>query len=156
MTRTKKYAGVLRARFKKGDPRPIAADRSVKGSRGHEHQHVVSVTVSIDPRSSMPTELGRADGRSTIQRRVESDGSIRIDLLGRWDIRAVRERPQELLERLRAVGRPEAQWDLRQIKDLDAAGATLQPWGRMDNDRALRFRVGPVPDLLVLLTVNLG
>jgi phospholipid/cholesterol/gamma-HCH transport system permease protein len=133
MTRTKKYAGVLRARFKKGDPRPIAADRSVKGSRGHEHQHVVSVTFSIDPRSSIPTELGRADGRSTIQCRVESDGSIRIDLLGRWDIRAVRERPQELLERLRTVGRPEAQWDLRQIKDLDAAGATLiwHAWNRI-------------------------
>jgi phospholipid/cholesterol/gamma-HCH transport system permease protein len=81
----------------------------------------------------MLTEVSHADNRSTVQCRVESDGSIQINLLGHWDIRAVRERPCELLERLRTVGRPEARWDLTQIKDMDAAGATLiwHAWNRM-------------------------
>jgi phospholipid/cholesterol/gamma-HCH transport system permease protein len=37
-----------------------------------------------------------------------------------------------LLARLRAVGNPEARWDLTQIKDIDAAGATViwQAWNR--------------------------
>lgn len=67
-----------------------------------------------------------------VQCRADSDGSIRISILGRWDIRAVRERPCELLERLRSVGTPEARWDLTQIKDIDAAGATViwQAWNR--------------------------
>ena len=88
---------------------------------------------SIDPRSSIPTEVSHTDDRSTVQCRVESDGSIRIDLLGHWDIRAVRERLRELLGRLRTVGRPEAQWDLTQIQDMDAAGATLiwHAWNRI-------------------------
>jgi phospholipid/cholesterol/gamma-HCH transport system permease protein len=72
------------------------------------------------------------DDRSTVQCRADSDGSIRIKILGRWDIRAVRERPHELLERLRSVGKPEARWDLTQIQDLDAAGATViwRAWNR--------------------------
>jgi phospholipid/cholesterol/gamma-HCH transport system permease protein len=72
------------------------------------------------------------DDRSTVQSRVDGDGSIRIDILGRWDIRAVRADPCELLERLRSVGKPDARWDLTQIKDIDAAGATViwQAWNR--------------------------
>jgi phospholipid/cholesterol/gamma-HCH transport system permease protein len=81
----------------------------------------------------MLTEVSHADNRSTVQCRVESDGSIQINLLGHWDIRAVRERPRELLERLRTVGRPEARWDLTQIQDMAAAGATLiwHAWNRI-------------------------
>jgi phospholipid/cholesterol/gamma-HCH transport system permease protein len=73
------------------------------------------------------------DDRSTVQCRTDNDGSIRIKILGRWDIRAVRERPRELLERLRSVGKPEARWDLTQIKDIDAAGGALiwQAWNRI-------------------------
>ena len=72
------------------------------------------------------------DNRATVQCRVDGDGSIQIEILGRWDIRAVRERPRELFERLRSVGKPEARWDLTQIKDIDAAGATViwQAWNR--------------------------
>jgi phospholipid/cholesterol/gamma-HCH transport system permease protein len=72
------------------------------------------------------------DDRSTVQSRIDGDGSIRIDILGRWDIRAVRADPCELLERLRSVGKPDARWDLTQIKDIDAAGATViwQAWNR--------------------------
>jgi phospholipid/cholesterol/gamma-HCH transport system permease protein len=72
------------------------------------------------------------DDRSTVQSRVDGDGSIRIDILGRWDIRAVRTHPCELLEQLRSVGKPDARWDLTQIKDIDAAGATViwQAWNR--------------------------
>lgn len=72
------------------------------------------------------------DDRSTVQSRVDGDGSIRIEILGRWDIRAVRAHPCELLERLRSVGKPDARWDLTQIKDIDAAGATViwQAWNR--------------------------
>lgn len=77
-------------------------------------------------------EVTHDDVRSMVQCRADSDGSIRISILGRWDIRAVRERPCELLERLRSVGTPEARWDLTQIKDIDAAGATViwQAWNR--------------------------
>ena len=81
----------------------------------------------------MLTQVSHAGDRSTVQCRTESDGSIRINLLGHWDIRAVRERPRELLERLRTVGRPEARWDLTEIQDMDAAGATLiwHAWNRI-------------------------
>jgi phospholipid/cholesterol/gamma-HCH transport system permease protein len=73
------------------------------------------------------------DDRARVQCRTDNDGSIRIKILGRWDIRAVRERPRELLERLRSVGKPEARWDLTQIKDIDAAGGALiwQAWNRI-------------------------
>jgi phospholipid/cholesterol/gamma-HCH transport system permease protein len=72
------------------------------------------------------------EDRSTVQCRLDCDGSTRIKILGRWDIRAVREHPGELLERLRSAANPEARWDLTQIKDIDAAGATViwQAWNR--------------------------
>ena len=97
-------------------------------------QNIVSVTFCAEP-SSLSTMLAQVihdDDRSTVQSRVDGDGSIRIDILGRWDIRAVRAHPCELLERLRSVGKPDARWDLTQIKDIDAAGATViwQAWNR--------------------------
>jgi phospholipid/cholesterol/gamma-HCH transport system permease protein len=72
------------------------------------------------------------DDRSTVQRCLDSDGSTRVKILGRWDIRSVREHPCELLERLSSVGDPDARWDLTQIKDIDAAGATViwHAWNR--------------------------
>jgi phospholipid/cholesterol/gamma-HCH transport system permease protein len=80
----------------------------------------------------MLMQVTHDDVRSMVECRTDSDGSTRINILGRWDIRAVRERPCELLERLRSVGTPEARWDLTQINDIDAAGATViwQAWNR--------------------------
>jgi phospholipid/cholesterol/gamma-HCH transport system permease protein len=106
----------------------------VRASRRHERRYIVSASFSIEPLllSPMIAQVNHDDDRSTVQCRIDDDGSIRIKILGRWDIRAVRERPCELLERLRSVGKPEARWDLTQIKDIDAAGATLiwQAWNR--------------------------
>jgi phospholipid/cholesterol/gamma-HCH transport system permease protein len=60
------------------------------------------------------------------------DGRDRVTLYGRWDIRAMRECARELLKRLRAAGNRDPRWDLTQIKDIDAAGATLiwHAWNR--------------------------
>ena len=82
--------------------------------------------------SNMLAQVIHDDDRSTVQSGVDGNGSIRIDILGRWDIRAVRAHPCELLDRLRSVGKPEARWDLTQIKDIDAAGAAViwQAWNR--------------------------
>jgi len=80
----------------------------------------------------MLMQVTHDDVRSMVECRIDSDGSTRINIRGSWDIRAVRERPCELLERLRSVGTSEARWDLTQIKDIDAAGATViwQAWNR--------------------------
>jgi phospholipid/cholesterol/gamma-HCH transport system permease protein len=80
----------------------------------------------------MLAQVNHDDERSMVQCRTDNDGSVRIKILGSWDIRAVRECPRELLERLRSVGKPEARWDLTQIKDIDAAGGALiwQAWNR--------------------------
>jgi hypothetical protein len=97
-------------------------------------QYIISVAFCTEPflLSPMLAQVNH-DDRSTVQCRTDNDGSIRIKILGRWDIRAVRERPRELLERLRSVGKPEARWDLTQIKDIDAAGGALiwQAWNRI-------------------------
>jgi phospholipid/cholesterol/gamma-HCH transport system permease protein len=70
------------------------------------------------------------DDSAVVQSRGEIDGIARVKLLGRWDIRAVRARPCEIIKRLHSAGNLEAQWDLTEIKDIDAAGATLiwQAW----------------------------
>jgi phospholipid/cholesterol/gamma-HCH transport system permease protein len=66
------------------------------------------------------------DGDSAVvQCRSDVDGVVRVKLLGRWDIRAIRTRPCEIIKRLHLAGNLEARWDLTQIKDIDAAGATL-------------------------------
>jgi phospholipid/cholesterol/gamma-HCH transport system permease protein len=73
------------------------------------------------------------DGDSAVvQSRSDIDGIVRVELLGRWDIRAIRARPCEIVERLHSEGNVEARWDLTQIKDIDAAGATLiwRAWNR--------------------------
>jgi phospholipid/cholesterol/gamma-HCH transport system permease protein len=56
---------------------------------------------------------------------VDAEGGKRVTVYGRWDIRAIHEHPHELLKSLRAVGTRAAHWDLTQIRDIDAAGATL-------------------------------
>jgi phospholipid/cholesterol/gamma-HCH transport system permease protein len=56
---------------------------------------------------------------------TDIDGGPRVTLVGRWDIRALREGACELLKRLQSVGTRDTRWDLTQIRDIDAAGATL-------------------------------
>lgn len=64
---------------------------------------------------------------------TDADGGQRVTIYGRWDIRAIHERPHELLRCLSAVGSRATRWDLTQIRDIDAAGATLiwHAWNRM-------------------------
>jgi hypothetical protein len=107
----------------------------MRESRRHVRQYIVSVTFCTEsfPLSPVLAQVNHDDDRSTVQCRTDNDGSIRIKILGRWDIRAVRERPRELLGRLRSVGKPEARWDLTQVKDIDAAGGVLiwLAWNRV-------------------------
>jgi phospholipid/cholesterol/gamma-HCH transport system permease protein len=70
----------------------------------------------------------------------EPDGGKRVRLYGRWDIRAIHEHPQDLLSALRAVGDRATRWDLTQIRDIDAAGATLM-WHAWDRIRPARLEV---------------
>jgi phospholipid/cholesterol/gamma-HCH transport system permease protein len=88
--------------------------------------------VAILPISSVSDDLGRQHGDSMVQRSADVGGGVLVRLLGRWDIRAIRAKPRELLRQLRAAGNQEAAWDLTQIEDIDAAGATLiwQAWNR--------------------------
>lgn len=67
---------------------------------------------------------------AVVQCRGDLDGIAEVKLLGCWDIRAVRKRPCEIIKRLHSAGSHEARWDLTEIKDIDAAGATLiwQAW----------------------------
>jgi phospholipid/cholesterol/gamma-HCH transport system permease protein len=88
------------------------------------------------PLSSVSDDLGRQHGDSMVQRSADVDGRVGVRLLGRWDIRAIREKPRELLGQLRAAGNQEAAWDLTQIEDIDAAGATLI-WRAWNHTRPL-------------------
>lgn len=80
----------------------------------------------------MLTDLVRDGDSAVVQRGSDVDGAVRVKLLGRWDIRAVCDRPREILRRLCSAGNNEAGWDLTHIEDIDAAGATLiwQAWNR--------------------------
>ena len=65
--------------------------------------------------------------------RADTDGGRRVMLYGRWDIRAIHQRPHELLSCLRSAATRATRWDLTQVRDLDAAGATLlwRAWQRV-------------------------
>lgn len=70
--------------------------------------------------------------RALVDCHADTDGGQRVMLYGRWDIRAIHGRPHELLGCLRAAATRATRWDLTQIGDLDAAGATLmwRAWNR--------------------------
>jgi phospholipid/cholesterol/gamma-HCH transport system permease protein len=88
---------------------------------------------------------------------TDIDGGLRVALHGRWDIRALRERVCELLKRLRSVGNRDARWDLTQIKDIDAAGATLlwHAWQRSrPGQLALRTEDAAVFDSLAAIATG--
>jgi phospholipid/cholesterol/gamma-HCH transport system permease protein len=72
------------------------------------------------------------EDRALVDCHADTDGGHRVMVSGRWDIRAIHERAHELLSHLRAAGTRATRWDLTQIRDLDAAGATLmwQAWNR--------------------------
>jgi phospholipid/cholesterol/gamma-HCH transport system permease protein len=65
-----------------------------------------------------------------------------VSLHGRWDIRAIHDRPGELLESLRAVGSGATRWDLTQVRDIDAAGATLM-WHAWNRARPAQLAIRP-------------
>jgi phospholipid/cholesterol/gamma-HCH transport system permease protein len=80
------------------------------------------------------------DERALVDCHADTDGGNRVMLYGRWDIRAIHERPHELLSRLRVAGAGATRWDLTQIRDLDAAGATLM-WHAWNRARPQRLSV---------------
>jgi phospholipid/cholesterol/gamma-HCH transport system permease protein len=77
-----------------------------------------------------------------VSRHTDTDGGSRVSLHGRWDIRAIHDRPRELLESLRTVGSGATRWDLTQIRDIDAAGATLM-WHAWDRARPAQLAIRP-------------
>lgn len=87
----------------------------------------------------MPTDVIQDSDSAVVDRGSDIDGAVRVKLLGRWDIRAIRERPRQILKQLCSPGNLEARWDLTQITDIDAAGATLiwRAWNRARPTRLL-------------------
>jgi phospholipid/cholesterol/gamma-HCH transport system permease protein len=79
-------------------------------------------TAAINPDGDLALVVSHAD----------ADGGSRVTLYGRWDIRAIHERSCELLSCLRSAATHATRWDLTQVRDIDAAGATLMwhAWNR--------------------------
>ncbi|MFC5472826.1 MlaE family ABC transporter permease [Paraherbaspirillum soli] len=68
-----------------------------------------------------------------LERIVAADGSSRIDVSGAWLLRAILPHVQVLRPQLAAYAKDsKAQWDLRGVQQLDAAGALFlwRMWGR--------------------------
>ncbi len=61
----------------------------------------------------------------SITPRRASDGTLIVELGGRWNLRATREHTAALLGQLAQLSSGETRWDLTQLADLDVAGATL-------------------------------
>ena len=83
--------------------------------------------------TSLQTTALNPDGDlASVQSRTDLDGHARVTLYGRWDIRSIHECARGLLQRLRTAAKGVTRWDLTQIKDIDAAGATLiwHAWNR--------------------------
>jgi phospholipid/cholesterol/gamma-HCH transport system permease protein len=94
------------------------------------------------------------DDLASVQCRTDLDGHDRVTLYGRWDIRAIRNCARGLLQRLRAAAKHETCWDLTQIKDIDAAGATLiwYAWNRSrPNQLSVRTEDAAVFDSLAAI-----
>jgi phospholipid/cholesterol/gamma-HCH transport system permease protein len=53
------------------------------------------------------------------------DGTMYVELLGHWNLRATRDRTAALLAELAQLSLAEAHWDLTHLDDLDVAGASL-------------------------------
>ncbi len=77
-----------------------------------------------------------------LQRRVDADGSVRIELLGSWDLSNLQPQLASVAASIDGFAREAgSQWDLRQIERLDDVGALLlwRGWGR----RAPALLTGP-------------
>ena len=131
--------------FKNVCPRPSADVRES-----------VIVRAAMCAQTSLHTVSANPDGDlASVQCRTDLDGHDRVTLYGRWDIRAIRKCARGLLQRLRAAAKGEARWDLTQIKDIDAAGATLiwYAWNRSRPNRlSLRTEDAAVFDSLAAIS----
>jgi len=69
---------------------------------------------------------------ASINHRHAPDGTVHVELVGRWTLRTTRERTAELLRQLAQVNSSGVHWDLSRLDDLDFAGATLlwRTWAR--------------------------
>lgn len=65
-----------------------------------------------------------------------TDGSLQVELKGRWNLRTTRERTAELLLELAWFASSAARWDLTRLEGLDLAAATLlwKAWRRQRPD----------------------
>ena len=61
----------------------------------------------------------------SVVRHQDPDGSLRIELRGRWILRSTRERITELIGLLTQARLNRAHWDLSHLDDLDLAAASL-------------------------------
>jgi phospholipid/cholesterol/gamma-HCH transport system permease protein len=87
------------------------------------------------------------NAQPTIRRLVDPRGTVRVELSGRWDLRSTRERTQELLDQLAAGSHEPARWDLTQVDDLDAAGATLV-WRAWNGARPAELALRPEDEVI--------
>jgi phospholipid/cholesterol/gamma-HCH transport system permease protein len=78
--------------------------------------------------------------RALVESHADTDGGDRVTLHGRWDIRAIHDRPYELLRCLRAAVTNATRWDLTQVRDIDAAGASLM-WHAWNRQRPRQLSV---------------
>lgn len=94
----------------------LSGERSVKAEVGLSGSSLVQGDTALPP---------------TIVSEVGADGARKAQLLGRWNLRSIRWRAQQLLDELGHQADEGAQWDLSQIEDLDIAAATLlwRAWG---------------------------
>jgi phospholipid/cholesterol/gamma-HCH transport system permease protein len=85
-----------------------------------------------DPAKILVTAMSPDADRAQVDCDAETGGGTRVTLHGRWDIRAIHERTHELLRCLESAATQATRWDLTQIRDIDAAGATLMwhAWNR--------------------------
>ena len=81
---------------------------------------------------------GRRSAPPTILRQGRAGTPVAL-LSGRWNLRSTRRHTAELLQQLRRLTQEDAAWDLTQLKDLDAAGATLL-WHAWGGRRPARLR----------------
>jgi phospholipid/cholesterol/gamma-HCH transport system permease protein len=120
-----------------------------------QHSGSAIVRAAMCAQTSLPTASLNPDGDlASVQCRTDLDGHHRVTLYGRWDIRSIRESARGLLQRLRAAAKGETRWDLTQIKDIDAAGATLiwYAWNRSrPNQLSVRTEDAAVFDSLAVI-----
>ena len=64
--------------------------------------------------------------------RRASDGTVHVELCGRWNLRTTRAQTGDLLRQLARISTNGAYWDLTRLDDLDVAAATLlwRTWQR--------------------------